>query len=262
MPAPENSNDSAKKLLQQINNAAIPKNQVLNQYHKIENHLPAAEIIAGNYKGYIIQYDWSGKNAVSSKKLSLNLSGSRNNLEGWWTEEGIDSFKLKATLKTALLAFNKTTYKRTDHYSPDTAVKYNFENAKLNLVQKGDTVFLAGNVEMFSPDRKEPSKPLFVALVRIDKSIEDKKAVTGLRVTPNPFAATINVEFTLPEAAQVEVELVTVNGTVVYKNNAGILEAGHYLLPLHPGSIAAGTYMVKVMNGNRASVVKVLKTTN
>jgi uncharacterized protein len=259
MAAGENSNDSAKRLLTSINNAAIPKNRVLNQYQKIENHLPAAEIIAGYYKGYIIQYDWSGKNAVSSKKLSLNLSGNRNNVEGWWKEEGIDSFKLKAVLKTDSVTFSKTTYKRTDHYSPDTAVTYTFQNAKLNLVQKGDTVFLAGTIEMFSPERKEPSKPLFVVLARIDPSINDKKAMTGLTVTPNPFGATLNVEFTLPESTGVEVQLLTMDGTIVYRNNAGTLEKGHYVLLLHPAGIAAGTYIVKIYYGSRSTNIKVIK---
>lgn len=262
MSAGENSNDSAKRLVQAINNAAIPRNVILNQYKKIENHLPPAEVIAGCYKGYIIQYDWSGKNAVSSKKLTLNLSGKSKSLEGYWSEEGIDSFKLKASLKLDSLVFNNTKYARKDHYSPDSAVKYSFQSARLNLVQKGDSIFLAGNIEMFSPERKEPSKPLFVALVRVENTNIDKNAVSNLRVSPNPFTGTLNVEFNLPEPGPLEVQLLTIDGAVVYRNPSGTLDAGHYILPLQPGKIAAGTYLVKVLNGNHASSVKVVKGGN
>ena len=219
-------------------------------------------MVAGCYKGYIIQYDWSGKNAVSSTKLTLNLSGQSKSLEGYWSEEGIDSFKLNASLRLDSLVFNNTKYARKDHYSPDSAVKYSFQNAKLNLVQKGDSIFLAGNIEMFSPDRKEPSKPLFVALVRIDNKDIEKNRVSNLRVSPNPFTGTLNVEFDLPESGPVEVQLLTIDGSVVYRNPASTLETGHYILPLQPGKIAAGTYLVKVLNGNHTSSVKVVKGGN
>lgn len=252
----ENSNDSAQTLLKQINNAAIPKNKMLNQYLKIENHLPVAEVISGYYTGYIIQYDWSGKYAVNSKKISLNLTGKNNSIVGYWSEEGIDSFKLNAALKLDSLVFNNTGYYRKDHYSPDTAVRYNFQNAKLNLVQKGDTVFLAGNIEMFSPDRNEPSKPLFVVLARVENRESNNNIVAGFRVSPNPFTSTINVEFTLPQFANIEVQLVSINGAVVYRNPAGKLEAGHYILPLYPGNIASGAYVVKVNYGNYTAVTK------
>lgn len=258
MTAAENSNDSAKKLLQQISNAAIPITKELNRYQKIQNHLPPAEVVTGYYKGYIIQYDWSGQNVLSSKKLSVNLSEHNNQIEGTWSEDAIDSFKIRASLHEDSLSFNNTQYARKDHYSPDKAVKYNFQNAKLNLVQKGDTVFLAGNIAMFSPERKEPSKPIFVALYRLVDPVINP--TLDLRVSPNPFKSAINVEFTLLKLEHVEIQLLTIEGRIVYTNPAGTLEAGHYLLPLQPGSkIASGIYLVKVVHGNKTSVVKVEK---
>jgi len=257
MPSGENSNDSAKALLKAIKNAALPEKYELNRYTKIDNHLPPAEIISGYYKGYIIQYDWSGQNAVSSKKLALTLHGKSNALEGYWKEEGIDSFLIKANLSYDSLIFKSTKYGRKDHYSPDSAVKYNFQNAKLNLVQKADTIFLAGNIEMFSPERKEPSKPLMVALYRLDNSTLEE--LGSLRVSPNPFNTTLNVEFTILKATNVEIQLLTVEGNMIYRNSAGKLNAGHYLLPLQPGLIAHGTYLLKILYGNSSAIVKVIK---
>jgi hypothetical protein len=115
---------------------------------------------------------------------------------------------------------------------------------------------LAGNIEMFSPERKEPSKPLLVALVRTEKFEADNDAVKGFKVSPNPFTSTVNVEFAIPKSAQVEIQLVSINGSIVYRNPAGILDAGHYILPLHPGNVAPGTYLVKIFYSNRTPITK------
>ena len=257
MAGGENSNEAAKKLVQQIRNAALPGQTTVNKYRKISNHLPPGEVFAGQYSGYIIQYDWSGRHTVSNKKLTLNIHGQRNNMEGFWKEEDMDSIPLKATLVNDSIIFKNTAYRRKDHYSPDTAIRYNFQNASLNLVQKNDTVFLAGNISMFSPDRKEPSKPLLVALSRTDPSIVEKDL--HLRASPSPFGSVLNVEFTLPKQAVVEVQLLSVAGAVIYRNPAGKLDAGHYLLPLQPGVVAPGVYVVKLVYGGKSVVVNVVK---
>ena len=51
MTVGENANDSANALVQQINNAAVPNKTTLNQYSKIQQKLPSAEIITGEYTG-------------------------------------------------------------------------------------------------------------------------------------------------------------------------------------------------------------------
>ena len=255
MIAGENSNDSATALVQQINNAAIPNKTTLNKYSKIQQKLPSSEVITGNYTGWLIQYDWSGTHAVESKKLQLNLIASDNELKGQWIENSKDTAVIKASLASDSIIFNKTHYKRTDHYSPDTAIVYNFSNARLNLIQTTDSVFIAGNVEMFSPERKEPSKPLFVALSRKAPVVE--KLV--VKTYPNPFSNVLYVDFNLLKSANIEVQLLTLNGTTVYRNPAGVLEAGWYSLPVQTGNIAAGSYFLKLVYDSGSTIVKVVK---
>jgi hypothetical protein len=257
--AENNNSDSMNMLVRQISSAAIPIEAPLNQFKKVQHHLPPAELIAGYYTGYVIQYDWSGQNVVSSKKLTLNLTGHDKQLEGYWHEDDIDSFKINASLALNAVTFAGTTYARKDHYSPTTAITYNFQNANLSLVQKGDSVFLAGNVNMFSPDRNEPSKPLMVVLFRVDPSLMTSNGDLGLKASPNPFQNSLNVEFTLKDAAIVAVDLVALNGTVVYHNNAGTLEAGNYLLPLAPSNITSGVYFLKLLYNAKTAVIKVVK---
>jgi hypothetical protein len=264
-PVGENGNDSAKALVQRISNAAMPENYTPNKFTKISPHLPPANIIAGHYTGYLIQYDWSGENAVSSKKLNFTITEDKGELTGKWVED-TDSTGITASLSKDTLKFNNTKYRRKDHYSAGNAILYDFQHAHLNLVQKGDSVFLAGNVMMFSPERNEPSKPLFVALTRttlLDKNIQDSTGsnVTAkiLKVYPNPFGTTLNVQVEIPKEGRTILELETISGQTVYSLDAGIISAGIYAIPLQAGHIAQGTYLLVIRYNGRSESVKVVK---
>jgi TPR repeat protein len=228
-PTAENSDDSAAQvLLQQVNNAAIPDKNVLNQFNKVQPHIPSADIVAGEYTGWLIQYDWSGTHIIATKKLQLNITNSNKNISGEWIEEGTNAAKIKAKIESDSLLFEETKYARTDHYSFTKAISYNFENAKLNLVQQGDSVFLTGNIEMFSPARGEPSKPIFIALSKGGLKTLDSIAYNKLQFTvyPNPFTTVLNVKFNLPNASKISVQLYDMNGTLLYNNDAGMLQGG------------------------------------
>lgn len=188
----------------------MPSKAALNQYNKIQNHLPSAEVLAGSYKGYLIQYDWSGQNVIAIKKLSLNLAKQDIGLIGGWTEEGTDSVALQAEFKNDSIIFKNTKYKRKDHYSPDSGINYYFQGAGLNLVRKCDTIFIAGSVCMFSPDRGEFLKPLFVALESVNRQTADP--AIALRASPNPFTTTLNIDFSVPTDGMVEAQLLNAGG--------------------------------------------------
>jgi TPR repeat protein len=254
--APENGNDSAKALVQQISNAAVPDKAPINKFTKVFHNQPSRETMAGQYMGWLVQYDWSGQNVAEAKRLMLTIKSDNGKFSGTWIE-GTDTAEITATLNSTALKFDNTSYKRKDHYSPANAVTYDFGDAALNMVQLGDSLFLAGNISMFSPERGEPSKPLFVALAREEKQTLGQDI--GLRVSPNPFVTTLNVEFTIPKGAPVEIQLLDAGGAIVYRNPAGTLSAGHYLLPLQPGYIVPGVYLVKVVYGYKTAVVKVVR---
>jgi hypothetical protein len=261
-PVAENSCDSAAQiLLQQISNAAIPDKKVLNQFNKVRPHLPSGDIIAGEYSGWLIQYDWSGAHIVSTKKLQLNLTADPKNISGEWIEEGTDTAKIKARTESDSLLFEGTKYARTDHYSLTNAIPYNFENAKLNVVQQGDSVFLAGSVEMFSPLRGEPSKPIFVAVSRAGLKNQDSIAFAQLQLTayPNPFTTVLNVQFNVPKAGNVSVQLYSTNGVMLYNNEAGMLEEGNYNLPVYITNLAPGMYILKLNYNKLFKTVKVVR---
>lgn len=280
--APENSNAQAAQLIQKIHNAAIPEQVAPNQFIAIQPQKPDSSIIAGDYEGYVIQYDWSGKYPVSAKKLQLFLEASLNpskggTLVGKWLEENADSVTVRASLQKDSLVFDSTKYRRKDHYSQTRGIEYDFQNAALNLVRKGDSVYLAGNIYMFSPDRKEPSKPLLVALARTtssnptDSSLINKQHNTAtdssnttaaklLSVYPNPFTSYINVEFRVNEATEVGIELYNMAGRKVYTKPPQQLARGIYKIRIEPSlQLAQQTYLLRLVFDGGREVIKVIK---
>jgi len=251
--------------VQKIHNAALPEQIPLNQFIPIRPKTPDSTIIAGDYEGYVIQYDWSGKYPVSTKKLHLFLEQGQTNLTGKWLEEGADSVTVRIALQNDSLVFNGTNYERKDHYSLDRGIEYDFQNAALNLVRKEDSVYLAGNIYMFSPDRKEPSKPLLVALVRTvkDRKIDTANLTTEaklLSVYPNPFTSYVNVEFEVNEATKVGIELYDIEGKRVYTKPPQPLVKGTYKIRIEPfRHLAQQTYILRLVFTGGQEAVKVIK---
>lgn len=264
----ENSNSKAKALAQQIKEAQTPNANNLNKYTKVEHNINASAI-EGTYKGYIIKYDWSGQNAINSSNLTLELIYKNDSLTGSWVEDNAAPVSFKAVLTPNAMVFKNTQYTRTDHYSPNKPIAYNFKDAKLQWNKQGDTVYLAGNIQMFSPDRKEPQKPQYIVLTRSKNSsnntaniqlIDDNLLVqNNLKAYPNPFTNYITIDFELKEKCEVETQILTLTGKMVYSNKAGILGIGNYTLPIKPQQLAAGSYIVKLLYGKQVKMAKVVK---
>lgn len=265
----ENSNESAKALAAKLKRDLTPTSTSLNQYKKIDHSIPASNI-AGKYKGHMIRYDWSGQYAIGSYTLMLELRYKNGELQGTWVQDKIE-VPIQAMVTPVSILFKNTHYSRKDYYSPNKPIPYNFENARLQWVVKDNQVYLSGNVQMFSPKRNEPEKPLYISLTRYETSNANESIKLrndngsllalrdGLGAYPNPFYNVLTVYFELKEAGEVHTELLTLDGKLVYSNNAGTLETGYYTLPMQPQALAAGTYMVRVRHGKQVKTLKVVK---
>lgn len=269
----ENSNEQAKALAAKVQQQFMPsKPGSLNQYKRIDTDIQA-DAIEGKYDGYIIKYDWSGKHAVASSTLHLTIAFQDSVLIGSWNEEGTDAaVPLQASLTLSSILFKNTSYRRVDHYSPQRAVPYDFKEAKLQWIKKGDSVFLAGTIQMFSPDRNEPQKPMYISLVRpssdsVNKTLialknEEGKSINigkTLVAYPNPFNTILTVDFDLKKGDHVQTQLLTLDGKLVYNNAAGYLSAGHYRLPIKPQPLSAGAYLLRIQCGSESKTIKVIK---
>jgi uncharacterized protein len=269
-PTAENSNEAAKALARQLKAAALPGAENINQYRKINHQIPATDI-TGTYKGYIIKYDWSGQNAIGSSALTLLVNYEAGKLTGQWIEADSITVPLQAVLTPRAMVFKNTQYTRTDHYSPVSGLVYQFTNAQLQWINKGNNVYLCGNVQMHSPRRNEPQKPQYVALTRqaagngtgnitLTNADGSEFSITNdLLAYPNPFTDVVTIDFELKEACEVQTQLLTLDGNIVYSNKAGLLEAGKYTLPVKTQQVAAGTYMVRLVYGNKIKATRLVK---
>jgi hypothetical protein len=228
----------------------------VNQYTKVPNHVAAADI-PGNYTGYLVKYDWSGQHIINVSSLNVQLTNSNQSLTGVWTEDDSITLSLTATLTQDSILFSNMQYSRADHYHPK-GLQHIFQNASLQSTRNGDTVYLAGNLHLFKPSDKEPGKPLYAVLSRIENNAYNINNLAPLQIYPNPFANTINVNFVLQNTATIYTELYTLSGKLVYKTPEQTLQAGSYTLPIQI-NVAAGTYIVKLYNGKQVQTATVVR---
>ena len=196
---------------------------------------------------------------IDTKNIELELTSQMGRVSGKWVEDGADSFRFSAYLRGDSLAFDPVGYGRKDHYSPDTAVGYRLEGAGLNLVQGTDSVYLAGNVSMFSPQRGEPSKPVVLALVRssVEAPIDTKFSFD--RVYPNPFRDVLDVQFSLGAGSEVGMAVVSMTGQQVYLRPTQRLQPGSYAYRLQlPAGLAPGSYLLQVSVDGKLHSYKLL----
>ena len=260
---PENA-DIAGSLVDKIKAAEEISKKPLtaNTYTKIEEKI-TLENSDGIYVGYILKYDWSGKHIVKVDKLQIKLNYQADSLKGSWIENDNTNLPLSAILKDGNIVFNKMQYRKTDHYNQTKAELLVFERAQLQLTSTSEGIYLAGNVIMQSPERYEPAKPMYVVLKNAkaitsklsEKEIDEKPLV----VYPNPFTNFITVDFELKEDCIVITDILTIDGKIVYHNQAGKLQKGHYNLKVEPKQLATGTYFLKLQYGNKTKSTKVIK---
>ena len=254
---PENSKEDAKQMVKRLHNAAIPESSPLNTFKKISSRITDAKQLDGEYIGYLIQYDWSGENVISAKQLKIQLTSDHNQIFGKWSEDSTAQVSLKGIFKSGVITFSNSKYERKDHYSPQNGIPYELNSTTLNLVTLTDTVFMAGNIEMFSPIRKEPAKPLFIAVSRkIEKNIMES---ISLRPFPNPFHNQLNVEFNLNETEKIVITIQTINGNIVYSNSSELLQPGSYSTLINLSRLSAGTYFVSLIHKGKTLTSKVIK---
>ena len=96
-----------------------------------------------------------------------------------------------------------------------------------------------------------------IQLVFTQESVVDQLTVE--QAWPNPFKETINVAFSLPEAAEVTISLLSVNGTVVKTLTADYDSANH-LIELDPGkALSTGIYYLNIRTGEFNETQRLVK---
>lgn len=213
--------------------------------------------LSGNYSGQIIRYDWSGQNVIGKSNMNLELKRSGDHYYGFW-KEGDATVSISGLLTDSTIVFDNTSYAITDHYSSKEKTTFIFKNCVLALVKGSNTVSLLGRLQLWSPERAEPEKPIYVSL---DKTVNNETEVflKNIIAYPNPFKQSLNVDFTLLNNSTVEIGLYDVNnGRKVYSLDKELLEAGKYTRNLNV-NLPLGYYVVKITYGSKVHSITVFR---
>jgi uncharacterized protein len=241
MPQPENPlTPIAPPVIMQLNE--------VNGYKRMKHNM-ATTSVGGEYKGYAIRYDFSGKNILSVYPLQVDFNVSGNKVTGIW-KEGSDTAIIDARCTESSLEFLNTSYHKIDHNSEKRGGEvWQFNNAKFNMLQQTDNTYITGNIQLYSPLRKEPGMPLYIHLTRATTTEEAKKIDnSGVTLTAtNPFNSSLQVTFKIMQTTPVQLKLFTADGVQIFTQNAGILPAGTYTRRINVNSsMVGGSYVLQV----------------
>lgn len=275
---PENTNEGgsiAKNLLEAEKLNYIKGSSLRNLVRNEHDSKIKDDNIIGNYTGFLLKYDWSGKHVIACTKVTLTLAKKQNKITGLWKEEGNIEMPITASLTNGGLVFDKTEYRKTDHYNPIKLIApvLQFEKAKLNYTKRGDSLFLGGNLQLYAIERKEPEKPQQIVLFKLANDKQAAKTVasvaantieetpqtrTSLVTYPNPFSSTLKLSFSLKQNTTVKAVIYTLDGKMVYNGTSYAMLKGLQNISVQP-PIPAGTYILKLYCGNEVLSTKVVK---
>lgn len=121
----------------------------------------AVDLPAGDYRGFIVTYDWSGKYILDERPFAMTLNGvTGGGLSGTLTV-GDESAKFCGTLSGGRLVFTEGGLTMPDRYVRGGKQYYDFGDMALEAC--GGKV--RGRLSLKSRSRKEPGNPMYFELV-------------------------------------------------------------------------------------------------
>jgi TPR repeat protein len=262
---PENLNIQQVSALQMPRSAGGQPLDLKSGFKTVKHYLPN-EGLNGAYEGYAVKFDWSGKHIISQVPLRLTLESKDKSLSGQWFEDGQETVSLTGQLTDTAVTLSSTSNQQKDHYNREKRLLVNFTDLKLNLVQSKDTVYLSGNLQLYSPQTREPEKPQFVLLTRT--GAKEQQALTALNdrvdslqmvAYPNPFTSNLKLKYSLKQSAQVNVivsDLIT--GRIVYRTIPELKQEGEHISPVSFNG-QPGNYVITLQYGSKVKSAIVFK---
>ena len=258
LDSPENVTQPTK-----IRGASIKQTDLPGSFRAVKHHVSALQPVQGDYTGSLVTYDWSGQHVIKEAPLQVTIEQNGNQIIARWKEDTLSIVEARGILTDTALVFTEATYSKLDHYHHAVPQTLNFVKAYLKTVQKSDTIILAGNLQFYSLDSKEPEKPMYMSLQTKQKAaamfVADSKKEP--MAYPNPFSGQLIVSFYLENEASCSISLSTMNGITVYQEPFGKLPAGakRYQLQL---DLPPANYLVKLVYGNKVYNTVVIKERN
>jgi len=177
--------NKAKPKLPAIATTEMP--DASNIYQKIPPQ--SVPDMSGIYEGNLIKYDYSGKKILKQTRLKLNVYKFGNTLQGDWIENDSIYISLSAKETSKELVFGNMQYPKEKLNTKILKTKGGdntvwFKSARMHTEQKGDSIYLCGNLLLFDNSYNEPDKPVYLKLLQTQKG--------GVPITMNKPSEYIN----------------------------------------------------------------------
>lgn len=232
--------------------------------------------IKGAWSGKLVQYDWSGKHI--QRILPIDIAIGINTITGapqmTSTFEG-QTLSSKAVWRdeTLYLENPSDAVRLTKLFSSDPrqlTLDYNLFSIRLQIYEEQGVTYLLGALDSFIPEWTEYGEPMSLVLKPEGTVSEiDEKVLLALaaqedqfiKLYPVPFNTQLTLQYHLETAANVFVELISLNG-----NDQIIIEpptwqvAGDYNYSIPTtSSLPEGLYVVRIQAGNQLYTRMIIK---
>ncbi len=207
--------------------------------------------IFGQYRGFLVMYDWSGKYVLAEKPLKINIYRDEKGTASGTLIMANDTIEFKADITNAgHLVFSKGNVCFNERYNIGKKITYRMDNAILDIWKDK----IRGRLNLYSLKLKEPERPMYIELSRvsdIDISFnKEDERFTRIIAMPNPFSNEFCASFELQEQCDAQIRIFDQAGKMVFIENIGIIDSGKHNVMIAP-QIKDGTYVLNIKAGKQ-----------
>jgi hypothetical protein len=210
-------------------------------------------------QGYLIRYDWSGQNSISNTPIQVELKQDGQEISGEWKEEAGNTAHFNAQIQDDAIVFNDSKIERTDHFYSLYPATYEFKEAKLQLLQTEESLFVVGNLQLYNIKERENEKPMYLILEKKqEKASEGTELFSSVVIYPNPVVNDFNLSFNLAQTADVTIGIYDFTGSPLYSEQWKNLKQGSQTKTLALNA-PAGYYLLRLTYGNDVKTTLLIK---
>ncbi|NRS87714.1 TPR repeat protein [Flavobacterium sp. 7E] len=259
---PNQNKTQSTPIAEEIENAPIT---VPKKMQKVKHNIRKGSI-SGVYTGQLLRYDWSGQNIISKTSLEITIDQQEQILIGTWKEQEADSVTFQAILEEKKIVFKDSKIDRVPRSGEMVMRSYKFKEAKLQLLEHQDDLYIVGNLQLYDSKEHENEKPMYLILERKIKANENQEIdetipanVSKVVVYPNPITSnSFQLSYELTTPTEIIISIYDFNGLLkssqkVSRTSSGIQEhlipmnlpAGYYILNLNYNNQVIKTILIK-----------------
>ena len=236
----------------------ITETEAPEKFQKVKQAAVSSDI-SGTYTGYLLRYDWSGQNIISKTPLEVDLSQDGVQLTGQWKETAGDTVPFNAQIQQNAIVFQDSKIDRTEHFYRDTINSYAFKEAKLQLLQTDESLFIVGNLALYNIKEREYERPMYLLLdKKQERPNQNKELFSSVVIYPNPVVTYFNLSFDLAKDVDATMSIYYISGREVQHEQWNGLAAGKQTKTIALNA-PAGFYLLRLAYGDEIKTTLLIK---